>query len=75
MDRYGRVLGVIAVGGKNVNLEMVNAGYAEVYRGNPPHGFDQSAYLKAEQEAKEGKRGMWTQGGWYVSPMVWRRDY
>jgi endonuclease YncB( thermonuclease family) len=45
-DRYGRVLGVIALNGKN-NMEMVRAGYAEVYRGKPPHGFDQSPYLNA----------------------------
>lgn len=30
-DRYGRVLGVVFLGGKNANMEMVKAGYAEVY--------------------------------------------
>lgn len=74
MDKYGRVLGVITVGGKNVNLEMVKAGYAEVYRGKPPHGFDLGPYLKEEQEAREGKRRMWTQGGRYVSPREWRSE-
>jgi endonuclease YncB( thermonuclease family) len=29
-DRYGRILGVIFLAGKNVNTEMVKAGCAEV---------------------------------------------
>ena len=32
MDRYNRILGEIFVDGKNVNLEMVEMGLAEVYR-------------------------------------------
>lgn len=71
-DRYGRVLGVITVNNKNVNLQMVREGFAEAYRGKPPHGFDQSPYLKAEQEAREQKKGMWAQGEKYISPKDWR---
>ena len=33
-DRYGRILGVVSFGGKNINLEMIEAGFAEVYRGD-----------------------------------------
>jgi micrococcal nuclease len=29
-DRYGRVLGVVSLNGKNINLEMIKAGLAEV---------------------------------------------
>ena len=50
-DRYGRTLGVVYVDGKNVNLEMVKAGLAEVYRGKPAPGFDNGPYQKAEDEA------------------------
>jgi endonuclease YncB( thermonuclease family) len=32
--RYGRTLGVVYVDGVNINLEMVKAGLAEIYRGN-----------------------------------------
>lgn len=73
LDRYNRVLGVILQDGRNVNLEMVRAGFTEVYRGKLPHGFDLEPYLKAESEAKREGRGMWTQGARYVSPKEWRR--
>ncbi|PKN64132.1 MAG: hypothetical protein CVU57_16285 [Deltaproteobacteria bacterium HGW-Deltaproteobacteria-15] len=71
-DRYGRVLGVISLDGKNINLEMVKVGFAEVYRGDPPHGFDRDPSRQAEEEARQAKRGMWVQGSRYVSPREWR---
>ena len=55
---YNRVLGVVSVGGKNVNLEMIRAGLAEVYRGKPPRGFGLDPYRKAEAGAKGMKKGM-----------------
>jgi len=56
-----------------VNLEMVKAGYAEVYRGTPATGFDRAPYWKAEGDARAAKKGMWAQGDKYVSPREWRR--
>ena len=73
MDRYNRVLGEIFLDGKNINLEMVAAGFAEVYRGQHAPGFDPALYDQAEKEAKEAKQGMWVQGDKYVSPREWRR--
>jgi micrococcal nuclease len=72
-DRYGRTLGVVFVGGKNVNIEMIKAGYAEVYRGTPASHFDSAPYWKAEAEARAAKKGMWVQGEKYMSPREWRR--
>jgi endonuclease YncB( thermonuclease family) len=72
-DRYGRTLGVVFVGDKNVNLEMVKAGLAEVYRGRPPKGLDLEPYWNAETEAKKAGRGMWSLGDKYISPKEWRR--
>lgn len=37
-DRYGRILAEIFIEEKNINLEMVKTGYAEVYNGSPPRG-------------------------------------
>jgi micrococcal nuclease len=72
-DRYGRTLAVVFLEGKNINLEMVKAGLAEVYRGGHAPGFDPAPYEEAERKAKAEKKGMWTQGDKYVSPMEWRR--
>jgi len=70
---YNRVLGVIYVDGRNVNLEMVRQGLAEVYRGKPPRGFDSNPYWRAERDAREARRGMWSLGDRYISPKQWRR--
>ena len=72
-DRYGRTLGVVFLDGKNVNLEMIKAGYAEVYRGPPAAGFDSAPYWKAKEGARAVKKGMWAQGEKYVSPQEWRK--
>jgi endonuclease YncB( thermonuclease family) len=72
-DRYGRVLAVVTLGGKNINLEMVKAGFAEVYRGEHAKGFDPAPYVEAEKDARSAKKGMWVQGAKYVSPRDWRR--
>jgi len=72
-DRYGRTLGIIFVGEKNVNLEMVKAGLAEVYRGRPAKGLDVKSYWCAETEAKKTGIGMWSLGDKYISPKEWRK--
>ena len=72
-DRYGRTLGVVYVDGKDVNLEMVRAGLAEVYRGKPAKGFDNEPYQKAEDAARRAGVGMWSLGDKYISPREWRR--
>ena len=75
-DRNGRTLGeVFLLNGKNVNLEMVLSGLAEVYRWKPAKGLDMALYWKAEEEAKAAKRGMWTLEKQYVSPREWRRTH
>ena len=61
-DRYGRTLAEVFVEGRNVNLEMVKAGLAEVYRGAPALGLDLGLYRKAEEEARKARRGMWQLG-------------
>ena len=71
-DQSNRLLAVVYVDRKNVNLELLKAGPAEVYRGKPPKGFDLSPYLTAEAQAKSQKRGMWSQEK-YISPKDWRK--
>ena len=73
LGHYNRILGVIYLDGENINLEMVKAGLAEVYRGKPPKGFDLKPYLQAEAEAKKIQRGKWSLGDKYISPSDWRK--
>jgi len=73
LDRYNRILGVISHDGKNINLEMVKAGLAEVYQGKPPRDLEMEPYLEAEKQAKEALRGMWGLGDKYISPKDWRK--
>ena len=74
-DRYGRVLGVVFVDGKNVNLEIIKAGLAEVCRGKPAGGLDLKPYWNAETEAKKAGIGMWSLRDKYISPKEWRRTH
>ncbi len=73
LDRYSRMLGVVYVDDKNVNLELVKEGLAEVYRGRPPKGFDNEPYYKVETAAREAKLNMWSLGDKYISPKKWRK--
>jgi endonuclease YncB( thermonuclease family) len=75
VDRYGRILGIVVLEGKDINLEMVKMGFAEVYRGKSARGFDPASYVAAQKEAMEKKGGMWVQGMEYVSPRDWRRSH
>ncbi len=55
-DRYDRLLGYVYLSnGKMLNEEIVKAGYANVKY--------QDRFLKAYQEARERKRGLWRQHG------------
>ncbi len=60
LDTNDRILGVVFLEGKNINLEMVRAGLAEVCRGKPPKGLNLEPYLKVESEARKAKRGIWS---------------
>ena len=54
-DRYGRTVGRVYAGSIDVNAEMVRQGAAWVYR---KYNRDPSL-LRLEQEAREGRRGLW----------------
>jgi micrococcal nuclease len=74
-DKYGRVLGEVFLSDRSINLEMVKAGLAEVYRGAPVQGQDLEPYWTAEKEARAAGRGMWVQGSKYISPREWRKTH
>ena len=73
-DRYGRELGKVLAGGKDVNLEQVRAGLAwhyKAYERTQPV-TDRQAYADAENEAKDAKRGLWADSE-PIPPWEWRK--
>ena len=61
-DRFGRVLAYAVVGGKNVSIELARLGLAKVsiYEDRRKLKY-QDELLKAQDEAKKKKRGIWSQ--------------
>ena len=72
---YNRQLAEVFIGNKNVNIEMVRAGLAEVYKGRRPKNFDSRAYITEESKAKRARKGMWKQRYSYKSPKQWRKEH
>jgi endonuclease YncB( thermonuclease family) len=56
IDKYGRTVGKVLVGGQDANLAQVKAGMAWVYR---QYARD-SAYFSAEESAKAARLGLWS---------------
>lgn len=67
-DNYGWTLEVVNCNSTYVNLEMVIAGLAEVYRGLLAPRIDNGSYQQARQEARKDDRGVWSLGDKFVSP-------
>ena len=65
-DRCGRTLSVVFVNGMNLNLEIISARWAAVYREPPAKGLDLKPYWKAEKDAREAGRGIWSLGNDYI---------
>jgi len=73
-DSYHRQLAEIFLDGKNINLDIIKQGLAEVYRGNPPKNLDIQLYLKEEETARRAGKGIWQLKKTYKSPKQWRRE-
>jgi len=69
------LIGEIYFEDKNINIEMLKKGLAEVLRERPPDGLIIAQYLEAEREAKAAGRGMWSLGETYTSPRDWRETH
>lgn len=61
-DKYGRFVGNIYIGGKDVNLEQIKAGLAWHYKKyqDEQTEADRKLYSDAEIKAKEAKLGFWS---------------
>lgn len=70
---YNHLIGEVYLKDKNVNIEMLKKGLAEVWLERPPGGLDIVPYLEAERKAREAGLGMWSLGSKYMSPRDWRK--
>jgi micrococcal nuclease len=73
VDRYKRLLATIFLDGKDINLAMIEAGLAEVYRGPESGNPYKQQYQAAEETARSAKKNMWIQGNTYESPRAYRK--
>ncbi len=57
-DQYGRGVGVVLLGGRDINAEMVADGQAWAYRRflDGPYA---STYIRLEEQARRQRRGLW----------------
>ena len=73
-DHYGRLVGVIRYEGRDVNLELVKAGYAWHYkkyqREQTP--ADRVIYADAEDQARSDVIGLWSEPN-PINPSDWRK--
>ncbi len=70
-DRHGDLVGRVWVSGQDLGLKQVRAGlgwYLRSYRQAPS---ESAAYARAEQQAKEAKRGLWAEPR-PIPPWEWR---
>ncbi|HEY5690108.1 MAG TPA: thermonuclease family protein [Cyclobacteriaceae bacterium] len=66
--RYGRTIGMVFIDSKNVNEELLRAGLAWHYK-----YYDKNKeWAKLAEEARVGKRGLWSIPN-PVPPWEWRR--
>lgn len=72
---YNYLVGEIYINGKNMNIAMIDEGFAEVLPENPPTGLNIAPYLDAERQAKESRKGIWSLGDRFISPGEWRKRH
>jgi micrococcal nuclease len=74
-DQYGRHLGVIYIGGVDINQSMIQDGYAWFYKHYAKEQPKEEAlrYAKAEADARSKQRGLWADPN-PVPPWEFRKE-
>jgi endonuclease YncB( thermonuclease family) len=70
-DIYGRELSEIFLGNENINLKMIEKGFAEVYQGTTNKLVYKKLYEEKQQLAKSRRVGIWSLKD-YESPKEFR---
>lgn len=73
VSRYRRLVSIVWMGEKNVNLEMIKAGMAETYIEYLKDQSYRDQFLRAEMEAQLNNLGIWSQGSMYERPNDFRK--
>jgi len=60
IDKYRRMVGMIYLNDRNINLEMIREGYAEAFIEYLKEEPYKSEFLKVEREARAAKKGIWS---------------
>lgn len=73
IDRYGRTVGKVLIGGVDANLEQVRAGFAWHYKKyeREQSAEDRGEYAQAEAAARTARIGLWRDIS-QVAPWDWR---
>ncbi|MCP3898786.1 MAG: DUF4124 domain-containing protein [Desulfobacteraceae bacterium] len=76
MGGYNRQLAEVFINNTNINLEILKAGLAEVYKGKPAKGINKNLYNDAQSVAKKQQIGIWSLDSKdYKSPKQWRKEH
>ncbi|HYA14052.1 MAG TPA: thermonuclease family protein [Syntrophales bacterium] len=73
MNGHKKLVSIVWVGEKNVNLEMIKTGMSEAYVDYIEDKQYRHQFLEAEIEAKEKRLGIWSQGITYERPSDYRK--
>ena len=69
IDNYGRILGIVSLDGAEINLQMVQNGFAWHY-----NYYDKTpAYMEAEKQARAEQKGLW-QDPAPINPFDYRKQ-
>lgn len=72
IDKHKRMVGIIWIGSRNINLEMIQEGYAEAYVEYLKEPTYRAQFIRAEREAKSARKGTWSLSG-YERPSDFRK--
>jgi len=73
-DRYGRIVGMVMLGGVDINLEQIKRGMAWHYKQyqNEQSPEDRVAYAQFESQARDKRLGLWRDPA-SIEPSVFRQ--
>ncbi len=74
-DRYGRIVGLVSINGRDICLEQIKAGMAGQYKyyQSEQTAEDRKLYADAEAGARESRLGLWTDAN-PIPPWDFRRS-